>query len=63
METKKRVQPWARALIVALVLLLLALILATAGIGPAAAIFGFGGLAVGIVGVILALSGATRSDV
>jgi hypothetical protein len=62
METKKRVQPWARALIVALVLLLLALILATAGIGPAAAIFGFTGLAAGIVGVILALSGATRSD-
>ena len=48
--------PWARALIVALALVFIAGVFAVAGATSMAALFGWAGLAVAIVGGIMALS-------
>lgn len=61
-KTRQPLQPWARALIIGVILLFLALVFVTAGAGPAAALFGFFGAGVIVIGVVLALSNAGRSD-
>ena len=61
-NTKRSIAPYARAFIVALVLALVALVFLTAELAQGAAIFGFGALAVAIVGGIMALTGVTNRD-
>lgn len=61
METKPAgTAPWARALIVALVLALIAFVFLIAGATQGAAIFGFGAGAVAVIGGIIGLAGVTN---
>jgi len=62
MEKKQQVPPWARALIVALVLLLIAGALTVVWGSPVAALFAYAAVAVAIIGGIMALMGVTRRD-
>lgn len=59
-KERTAVPPWARALIVALVLLLIAGALSVLFASPVAALFLYGAVAVAIVGGIMALMTVTR---